>query len=107
VVNGESHETVTFSNPEWAQKIIQTFSMIAGLKGHVLAQVIIDNEENLHLVEINPRLGGASPLSIAAGLNSIKWSLLEFLDRSEEIPAFPGFTYGLRLSKKNQQVLIR
>ena len=107
VVKGESHETVTFSNPEWAQKIIQTFSMIAGLKGHVLAQVIVDNEENLHLVEINPRLGGASPLSIAAGLNSIKWSLLEFLDRSEEIPAFPDFTYGLRLSKKNQQVLIR
>jgi carbamoyl-phosphate synthase large subunit len=107
VVEGESHETMTFSNPEWAQKIIQTFSMIAGLKGHVLAQVIVDNEKNLYLVEINPRLGGASPLSMAAGLNSIEWSLLEFLDRSNEIPVFPDFTHGLRLSKKNQQVLIR
>ena len=107
VVEGESHETVTFSNPKWVQKLIQTFSMIAGLKGHVLAQVIVDNDENLHLVEINPRLGGASPLSMAAGLNSVEWSLLEFLDRADEIPIIPDITHGLRLSKKNQQILIR
>lgn len=107
VVKGESHETITFSNHGWSRKIIQTLSMIQGLKGHVLAQVIVDAEENLHLVEINPRLGGASPLSIAAGLDSIKWSLLEFLGRSDEIPTHPIFTQGLRLSKKNEEVFIQ
>ena len=107
VINGESHESEIFSNPEWAEKIIQVFTMITGLRGHVLAQVIVDDKERLHLVEINPRLGGASPLSLKAGLNSIKWSLQEFLGDSDQIPKSPILKSGLRLSKKNQVVKIQ
>lgn len=107
VVDGESHETKTFTNPEWSEKILQTLSMIKGLKGHVLAQVIVDEKEFLHLVEINPRLGGASPLSIAAGLESIRWSLLEFFGYSNQIPESPYIKEGLHLSKQNQLIHIR
>ena len=81
--------------------------MITGLRGHVLAQVIVDDKERLHLVEINPRLGGASPLSLKAGLDSIKWSLQEFLGDSDQIPKSPILKSGLRLSKKNQVVQIQ
>ena len=107
VINGESHESEIFSNPEWTEKIIQVFTMITGLRGHVLAQVIVDDKERLHLVEINPRLGGASPLSLKAGLDSIKWSLQEFLGDSDQIPKSPILKSGLRLSKKNQVVQIQ
>ena len=48
-----------------------------GLTGHALAQVIVDENDSLNIVEINPRLGGASPLSLACGLHSIEWFLRE------------------------------
>jgi len=68
--------------------------------------VVVDSEQNLHLVEINPRLGGASPLALAAGLSSIEWFLLESEDRGEEIPKFPSISKELRLKKDNGRVQI-
>jgi carbamoyl-phosphate synthase large subunit len=107
VVDGESHETKTFKNPDWSKKILKTIGMIKGLKGHILAQIIVDEHDCLHLVEINPRLGGASPLSLAAGLESIKWSLLEFSGHSNQIPEYPVIKEGLHLSKQNLDINIR
>jgi len=107
VVDGEAHETKTFKNLHWSKKILETIAMIEGLKGHVLAQVIVDENDCLHLVEINPRLGGASPLSLAAGLESIKWSLLEFFGHSNQIPEYPVIKEGLHLSKQNLDINIR
>jgi carbamoyl-phosphate synthase large subunit len=107
VVNGESHETKTFKNSDWANKIFETIGMIKGMKGHILAQVIVDENDCLHLVEINPRLGGASPLSLAAGLESIKWSLSEFFGHSNQIPEYPDIKEGLHLSKQNLEINIR
>ena len=106
VVNGESHKSITFKNTIWEKKMIKTFKMISGLKGHVLAQVIVDQNENLHLIEVNPRLGGASPLALAAGLNSVKWSILEFLEHSNEIPLDPALKDNLQLIKTNGNVHI-
>jgi carbamoyl-phosphate synthase large subunit len=77
VVNGESHKTTIFQNPLWEEVIRQLLDSIDGLHGHCLVQVIVGQDQQLHLVEINPRLGGASPLSLSAGLNSILWSLQE------------------------------
>ena len=106
VIDGESHETYIFENQNWVNKLISTFSLLKGLKGHVLAQVIVDKNENLHLIEINPRLGGASPLALSAGLNSVKWSILEFNEKSELIPKTPKIKTGLSLSKRDNKVSI-
>ncbi len=106
VVNGESHKSVTFKNAIWENKLIETFKMISGLKGHILAQVMVDQNENLHLIEINPRLGGASPLALSSGLNSVRWSILEFLELSNQIPRDPLLTDKLQLIKKNGNVRI-
>ena len=106
VVNGESHKSITFKISEWEEKLIATFNSIEGLRGHILAQVIVDQHDKLHLVEINPRLGGASPLALASGLHSVKWAILEFLELSNQIPLEPVFKDGLQLIKKNGNVRI-
>ncbi|MDA8775790.1 ATP-grasp domain-containing protein [Opitutales bacterium] len=107
VVNGESHKSITFKNSEWEEKLIATFNRIEGLRGHILAQVIVDQHDKLHLVEINPRLGGASPLALASGLHSVKWAILEFLELSNQIPLEPVFKNGLQLIKKDGYVRIQ
>ena len=82
------------------------FEKIRGLQGQCLAQIIVDEDCKLHLIEINPRLGGASPLSLEAGLNSIGWFLNESNGASQKIPKNPAIRDGLRLKKKNGVVTI-
>lgn len=48
-----------------------------GVYGHAVFQTIQDRSGEFVLVECNPRLGGASTLSIACGLKSFEWFLLE------------------------------
>ena len=107
VIKGESHNSITFKNTAWEKNLVTTFNKIEGLKGHILAQVMVDQNEKLHLVEINPRLGGASPLALASGLHSVKWSILEFLELSNQIPPEPIFKDGLQLIKKKGNVSIQ
>ena len=106
VVRGESHESKIFLNENWGNLIIDMFEKIRGLQGHCLAQIIVDEDCKLHLIEINPRLGGASPLSLEAGLNSIEWFLNESKGASQKIPKNPVIREGLRLKKKNGVVTI-
>ena len=106
VVDGEAHESEIFEHSEWEQRMRESFEAIRGLSGHVLGQVIVDSNQNLHLVEINPRLGGASPLALAAGLHSIEWFLLESAGRESEISKNPSFDKKLKLRKVNGEAII-
>ena len=106
VIDGEAHQSEIFENREWEERMRETFESINGLSGHALGQVLVDGERNLHLVEINPRLGGASPLALAAGLNSIEWFLLQSENRDEEIPKLPSINKTLKLKKDNGRVQI-
>ncbi len=106
VLNGESHQTTTFENDQLAEEILQIFQRIRGLHGHCLAQIIIQSDGTPLIVEINPRLGGASPIARHAGLESIVWFLLESQDRSKEIPNIQNFPEGITLSKKGNEVRI-
>ena len=106
IVRGESHESKIFLNDNWGKLIIDMFEKIRGLQGHCLAQIIVDENCKIHLIEINPRLGGASPLSLEAGLNSIEWFLNESNGASQKIPKNPTIRDGLRLKKKNGVVTI-
>jgi carbamoyl-phosphate synthase large subunit len=106
VIDGEAHESEIFENREWEERMRETFEGINGLSGHVLAQVLVDAERNLHLIEINPRLGGASPLALAAGLSSTEWFLLQSENREDEIPKLPSIIKDLKLKKENGRVQI-
>lgn len=76
LLNGESQVTTTFRDTHieiLATQVLETLQ----LSGSVVLQAIISIEKNLHIIECNARFGGASTTSIAAGLDSFYWSLLE------------------------------
>ena len=107
VVNGESHQSTVFRNLDWEERVRNVFLHRPGLFGHCLAQVLVQEDGALNLVEINPRLGGASPLALRAGLSSISWNLLQDAMSLEVIPEYPQFRDGLFLEKKEGVVSFR
>ena len=81
IIGGESQVTSTFNN----NKLEKAFKNIIGslnLYGHVILQAIISNQGNIFVIECNPRFGGASTLSLRAGLDSFYWAYLESMGSS-------------------------
>lgn len=76
VVDGESQITTTIKNKE-LEAICFVFAEQLQLYGHIIFQVIIDDQNKFQIIECNSRFGGASTLSIAMGLDSFYWFLLE------------------------------
>jgi carbamoyl-phosphate synthase large subunit len=76
VVHGESQVTTTFSDPGLEAQAKHALEEI-GLRGPVVLQGIIDSKSRLHIIECNPRFGGASTTGIGMGLDCLYWSLLE------------------------------
>ena len=105
VVSGESHHTVTFRNEEWENLVVACVETL-GLTSHALAQVIVDENDSPHIVEINPRLGGASPLSLACGLHSIEWFLRETAGEVMSLGSTFKPSPGKSLTRKGDRVTI-
>lgn len=76
VVSGESQVSTTFKNPV-LELLCAEFAKSLCLRGHVMFQLIVDRNENAHVIECNCRFGGASTLSVSAGLDSFFWFLSE------------------------------
>jgi carbamoyl-phosphate synthase large subunit len=76
VVNGESQVTTTFSDPSLEAQAISILQVLQ-LSGPVVMQAMVTLDGELNVIECNPRFGGASTTSIAVGLSSLHWSLLE------------------------------
>ena len=76
VVDGESHLTKTVYNKN-LESICKDIVKKIHFKGHINLQFIKDTNGNFHLIECNPRFGGASSLSLAVGLDSFYWFILE------------------------------
>lgn len=97
VIHGESQVTTTRRFPELEQ-LAQKFACDFKLYGHVVLQVIEDDRGDFHIIECNSRFGGASTLSIAAGLDSFYWFLKEA--QGEDVTMYPFH----RLEKEQQLV---
>lgn len=69
LVNGESWRSEIISMPKLEQMCLDICAKL-GLKGHNLVQAFVDADNKIHLIEINPRFGGCSNLSIEGGLAS-------------------------------------
>lgn len=78
VSNGESQVTTTFRDPALEQQIQFILEQLQ-LSGPVVMQAILGEQQQLHIIECNPRFGGASTASIAVGLDSLYWSMQEAL----------------------------
>ena len=76
VVNGESQVTTTFRDPAIEAEAARVLNTL-GLSGPVVLQIMIAPDGQPHIIECNARFGGASTTGIAAGLDSLRWSLLE------------------------------
>ncbi|MBB4212267.1 carbamoylphosphate synthase large subunit [Rhodothalassium salexigens DSM 2132] len=80
VVAGESQVTVTFRHPDHERTLAGLLESLE-LSGPVVAQAIVDADDRLHVIEVNPRFGGASTAGIAAGLDPFGWTLAEAAGR--------------------------
>ena len=86
VVDGESQVTTSFENAFLQEKFFDFLDQ-SDFYGHITLQAIIDEADKVHLIECNPRVGGASMLSIHAGLESFYWFFSEVL--GEHLTAYP------------------
>lgn len=80
VVDGESQITSSVKNKKMESLCLKTAEVL-GITGHAVFQLLSDAEGQLHIIECNPRFGGASTLSVAMGLHSFEWFLLESLKK--------------------------
>lgn len=78
LLNGESQVTTTFRNLDIERDVSAVLDRLS-LRGPVVLQLLIDTSQRIHILECNARFGGASTASVAAGLDSLYWSLLETL----------------------------
>lgn len=86
VANGESQVTTTFRDIA-LEKLFSDLAEKLELQGHIVMQGIIDSYGKIHVVECNSRFGGASTLSLAVGLDSFFWFLLE--STGTDITSYP------------------
>jgi carbamoyl-phosphate synthase large subunit len=76
VEHGESQVTTTFRDSELEARCAVWLERL-GLSGPVVMQIMLDAQNRPHVIECNPRFGGASTASVAIGLDLLYWSLLE------------------------------
>jgi carbamoyl-phosphate synthase large subunit len=95
VVNGESQVTTTFRDQALEDTLILVLESLK-LCGPVVMQAIIDANNKPHVIECNARFGGASTAAIAAGLDSLYWSLLEARGENVEEYAFTRAAHDIR-----------
>ena len=96
IVNGESQVTTIVQKPKLEKlctDLIETFK----LSGHLNVQALEINDNEFVIIECNPRFGGASTLSIEAGLDSFYWFLLEI--SNEDLTDYP-FLRNLSIKKQ-------
>jgi len=85
VVDGESQVTTMVVNKK-IEKSSADFAKAFGLYGHNILQVIEDENGDINIIECNSRFGGASTLSVSAGLDSFLWLFLE--SQGEDIAGY-------------------
>jgi carbamoyl-phosphate synthase large subunit len=76
VIGGESQITYSVHHQAMEDLCLKTADLL-GLYGHAVFQVLCDASDQLHLIECNPRFGGASTLSVEMGLRSFEWFIQE------------------------------
>ena len=86
VINGEAKITQKIENQQ-LEDITAKLVKEINIYGHSVTQIIVDDNNIPHIVECNTRFGGASALSIASGLDTFYWFLLESMGK--DITKYP------------------
>lgn len=78
VIRGESQVTRVFRDTDIEKKFLHIARKLK-IIGPAVIQAIIDDFGVVHVIECNPRIGGASTASIAAGTNAFRKILQHYL----------------------------
>lgn len=78
VIDGESQVTTTVHYPA-LESLCHEIADLLKIQGPAVFQLIEDQNGNFHVIECNPRFGGASTASLAIGLDSFFWFFVECL----------------------------
>lgn len=78
VVQGESQVTTTVHHPV-LEHLCQEMAKILKIQGPAVFQLLEDESGEFHVIECNPRFGGASTASIAVGWDVFFWFFIECL----------------------------
>lgn len=103
VVSGESQVTTLVHDSE-IEDLASVLIKTMGLRGHVVIQ-IIRGADGVHVIECNPRIGGASTLSFQAGLNSPWWAILEAAGEDLSMYPFRPTKHALRLVRVAKDII--
>lgn len=76
IIEGEAKVSTSFYDKN-IKLLCENFVTNFDFYGHIIIQLLIEERNKFKFLECNPRFGGASSLSIAAGLDSFYWFLLE------------------------------
>jgi carbamoyl-phosphate synthase large subunit len=80
VIDGESKISTIIRNSNLERKFAKYFQSM-NLTGLVMMQCIISNKK-VYIIECNPRIGGASTLSIQYGLDVFYWFIKKVLNKN-------------------------
>ena len=80
VIDGESKISTIIRNSNLEREFTKYFESM-NLTGLVMMQCIISNKK-VHIIECNPRIGGASTLSIQYGLDIFYWFIKKTLNKN-------------------------
>lgn len=78
IQDGESQITKVFRNPKFETYLLD-LALKLGICGPAVIQALIDSNDNLYIIECNPRFGGASTASNAAGSRVLRKMILNSL----------------------------
>lgn len=86
VRGGEVHKGVTVKDAA----IMQAGRKLADAlgdspRGLITLQCIVDEQQHIRFIEINPRFGGGAPLGIAAGADYPRWLMQELLGQTPDV----------------------
>ena len=86
-----------------AAKVVETLGAGPGV---ITLQLILNSDDSIKFIEINPRFGGGAPLSIKAGANFPRWILQQLIGQTPRIK-FDGFKDNLIMLRYDSEVWVK
>lgn len=106
LVNGESWRSQIVDMPV-LEKLTLDLARALKLCGHNLIQMFWSEESGAQIIEVNPRFGGGTNLSLKGGLASPERLMLMIEGRLDEAYARRPIDYGLMSLRYSRDVLVK
>ncbi|WP_432453512.1 MULTISPECIES: ATP-grasp domain-containing protein [unclassified Agarivorans] len=104
VINGESSISQVVDAPLLSQ-IAKNLSKLIPFFGHITIQAFMD-ANNVYIIEVNPRFGGASNLSIQAGLASTERLMASIVGDNETLYRENKLKIGLKMLRYSEDLYL-